>query len=162
MRNTILPSALAFACTFIAIAHASPPAFPSPTHAPTALHIRDSEDDLREFSRSLASATSAIADSPSNAASIYSELRQDYSTILANPSACDSSRWSRITDAIGSVGDDEDEEGLFDGLRDAADGLFSDDDDQCSGEENGGTVVGGGVVMFGALAAAGIVAAALV
>lgn len=160
MRNVLAISALAFSTTLIGIVYASPSPHSYFAPSPTALFKRDWDDDQRsqDFSKALASATSVLAEHPSDASSIYSELRQEYGTILDDATGCDSSRWARVTNAISDIGDD----GLIDGIGDVVDGLFGDDDDddECS-NENAGSKSSAGVACFGALAAALLVATAL-
>ena len=162
MHNMLVTSTLAFSVAVIGTAHASPSALshfaPAPTAAPPPYIKRDWESDYQrsqEFSDALASATSALAEHPSDASSIYSVLHEEYNTLLGSATGCDSSRWARVTDAIGSVDDD----GLIDGIGNVFDGLFGDDDDQdeCS-NENAGVGSSASVACFGALATALLVA----
>lgn len=154
-------SSLAFSITLIGTSYASPETLSYFAPSPTQFLKRDSDDDQRsqDFSEALASATSVLAKHPSDASSIYSELREEYGTILDGATGCDSSRWARVTSAMGDI----DEDGLIDGVGNVLDGLFGDDDDrdECSSEENAGAMSSASVACFGALAAALFVASVL-
>ena len=166
MRNMLATSTLALSAALLVTVHASPstlsPFAPISTPTPTPYVKRDWESDYQrsqDFSDALASATSALAEHPSDASSIYSELREEYGTILGGATGCDSSRWARVTDAIGGIDDD----GLIDGIGNVFDGLFGDDDedqDECY-NENAGVMSSASVACFGALAAALLVATVL-
>ena len=171
MRNLLALSTLAFS-TLIATTYALPEAFPKPTPPPTAFNKRQSDEDASRVSEALASATSAIAEHPSDASyasSIVSDIEEHYGTILDQATGCDSSRWARITDAIGNFDDD-----FGDGLRDLFDGIFDNDDDDCDDDDNNDDDDGlideifddagaksAGVAFFGALGAALLASAAL-
>jgi hypothetical protein len=165
MRNMLATSTLALSAGLLVTVHASsstlPHFAPVPTPTPTPYVKRDWESDYQRsqsFSDALASATSALAEHPSDASSIYSELREEYGTILGGATGCDSSRWARVTDAIGGIDDD----GLIDGIGNVFDGLFGDEDEQddCY-NENAGAMSSASVACFGALAAALLVATVL-
>lgn len=133
MRNLMVVSTLALSTTLFTTTYALPEAYPNPTPAPTAIFRRDSDDDASRVSEALASATSAIAERPSDASSIVSELREDYGTILDQATGCDSSRWARITGAVGDFDED-----FGDGLRDLVDGIFDGDDEECEDNRDDG------------------------
>ena len=163
MRNMLATSTVALSAALLVTVHASPSTFPhfTPAPTPTPYVKRDWESDYQrsqDFSKALASATSALAEHPSDASSIYSELREEYGTILGGATGCDSSRWTRVTDAIGGI----DDNGLIDGIGNVFDGLFGDDDEQndCY-NENVGAMGSASVACFGALAAALLVATVL-
>ena len=127
MRKLLLASTIALSTALLTTASA----LPSHTPAPTAFVKRDSDDDASRVSEALASATSAIAENPDDASSIVSDLSREYGTILDQATGCDSSRWARITDAVGNLDDD-----FFDGVGDIFDGIFDNDDDECNDDNN--------------------------
>lgn len=161
MHNMLVTSTLAFSTTLIGTAYPFPEALSQFAPAPTSYLKRDSDDYRRnqDLSDALASATSALAEHPTRASSIYDELREEYGTILGDFTGCDSSRWARVTNAIGDI----DEDGLIDGIENIVDGLFGDDDeeDECSNEENAGAMSSASIACFGALAVSLFVACVL-
>lgn len=160
MKNLINISTIAFLASLSASAHALPEAAPAPT-----LFKRDDEDDRIESSLSdaLASATSALADYPEDASSVMSQLSAQYTSIAGDATGCGSS-WARITNAVGEFDD-----GILDGVRNVADGIFGDDDDECKEDDNdddddeneesgarANSVVGFGIIGAGLLGVAAV------
>lgn len=155
MRVLLVASTLAFSTTLTAATHAITGALPNTTPPPTTFLKRDLDSASLscEMSEALASATSALAEHPTDAPSIYSGLREQYGIILDDATGCDSSRWARVTNAVGEFREDP-----IDGILNVADEIFGDDDDDECGdtsrrEENSGLKRSTGVAYFAAVGA---------
>jgi hypothetical protein len=120
------------------------------TPTPTPLAKRDNDDRIESSLSSLASsATSALDAHPSDASSILSELREQYTSIAGQATGCGSS-WARITDAVGEF-----DEGFFDGVRNVVDEIFG-DDDECKENAATANTVAYGIIGAGLLGVAAV------